>query len=207
MSSTGDEKLIKNKIVQAIAIKIIEMHQKKRPFKVVIVLPLCPGFEGDVRTAPVLRIQMFWQFMTIARGENSLYGQLDAAGIDPDDYLHFFGLRNHDVLNNVPVTEIIYVHCKMMIVDDRIVICGSANINDRSMCGNRDSELAMIIEDLKEYPSKMAGKPFKAANFAHTLRVACWANIFRMTEDEVRDPLNLEMYDNVLDNADVRFLN
>ena len=30
-----------------------------------------------------------------------------------------------------------------MIVDDAIAIMGSANINDRSMCGNRDSEIAV----------------------------------------------------------------
>ena len=33
-------------------------------------------------------------------------------------------------------TEQIYVHAKLMIVDDRIVICGSANINDRSLVYN-----------------------------------------------------------------------
>jgi len=43
------------------------------------------------------------------------------------------------VLNKIPVTEIIYVHSKLMIVDDKKVICGSANINDRSLLGNRDS--------------------------------------------------------------------
>jgi len=32
-----------------------------------------------------------------------------------------------------------------MIVDDRIVIMGSANINDRSMKGSRDSEIAVNI--------------------------------------------------------------
>lgn len=32
-----------------------------------------------------------------------------------------------------------------MIVDDRYLICGSANINDRSMEGNRDSELCLIV--------------------------------------------------------------
>lgn len=30
-----------------------------------------------------------------------------------------------------------------MIIDDRKVIIGSANINDRSMNGNRDSEIAV----------------------------------------------------------------
>lgn len=33
-----------------------------------------------------------------------------------------------------------------MIVDDKIAICGSANINDRSMIGKRDSEIAVLIE-------------------------------------------------------------
>jgi len=48
---------------------------------------------------------------------------------------------------DIPKTEIIYVHSKLMIVDDRFLICGSANINDRSLLGTRDSELAMVIED------------------------------------------------------------
>lgn len=34
-----------------------------------------------------------------------------------------------------------------MIVDDRTVICGSANINERSQMGDRDSELAAVIRD------------------------------------------------------------
>ena len=33
-----------------------------------------------------------------------------------------------------------------MIVDDRSVIMGSANINDRSMLGYRDSEIAVKME-------------------------------------------------------------
>ena len=37
----------------------------------------------------------------------------------------------------------IYVHSKMAIFDDEYIIVGSANINDRSLDGNRDSELAM----------------------------------------------------------------
>ena len=37
----------------------------------------------------------------------------------------------------------IYVHSKGMIVDDEYVIIGSANINQRSMEGPRDTEIAM----------------------------------------------------------------
>lgn len=37
----------------------------------------------------------------------------------------------------------IYVHSKGMIVDDEYVILGSANINQRSLAGSRDTEIAM----------------------------------------------------------------
>ena len=37
----------------------------------------------------------------------------------------------------------IYVHAKGMIVDDEYVIAGSANINERSMAGTKDTEIAM----------------------------------------------------------------
>ena len=39
------------------------------------------------------------------------------------------------------MTELIYIHSKLIIVDDKILICGSANINDRSLLGSRDSEV------------------------------------------------------------------
>lgn len=41
---------------------------------------------------------------------------------------------------------------------DRIVICGSANLNDRSQCGDHDSEIAIIVEDATRVPSKMNGE-------------------------------------------------
>lgn len=56
------------------------------------------------------------------------------------------------------VTEELYIHAKLLIADDRVVIMGSANLNDRSMCGNRDSEIAMITEDKDMIPSRMNGQ-------------------------------------------------
>ena len=38
-----------------------------------------------------------------------------------------------------------YVHSKMMIVDDNAAIIGSANINDRSMLGKRDRVLSYLL--------------------------------------------------------------
>lgn len=81
------------------------------------------------------------------RGKDGILNRLKAAGIeDPSEYISFYGLRTHCILNDEPITELIYVHSKLMIVDDKIVICGSANINDRSLIGKRDSEIAVIIE-------------------------------------------------------------
>lgn len=67
-----------------------------------------------------------------------------------DNYLYFFSLRTHALLEEKPVTEIIYIHSKLMIIDDRTVLIGSANINDRSLLGSRDTELAVVIEDEKK---------------------------------------------------------
>lgn len=37
----------------------------------------------------------------------------------------------------------IYIHAKGMIIDDEYIILGSANINQRSMAGTKDTEIAM----------------------------------------------------------------
>ena len=68
------------------------------------------------------------------------------------------------------ITELVYVHAKMMIVDDQSVIIASANINDRSLLGNRDSELALLVQDTSTVTSTMNGQPFKAGAFACSLR-------------------------------------
>ncbi|KAL2829196.1 hypothetical protein BDW59DRAFT_37600 [Aspergillus cavernicola] len=71
---------------------------------------------------------------------------------------------------NAFVTEELYVHSKVMVADDRVVICGSANINDRSQLGDHDSEIAVIIEDFTPVQSKMNGQPWPASRFASSLR-------------------------------------
>ena len=34
-----------------------------------------------------------------------------------------WGLQSHNVLNGRPVTELVYVHSKMIIVDDKVCVC------------------------------------------------------------------------------------
>lgn len=76
---------------------------------------------------------------------------------------------------NVPemdafVTEELYIHSKLLIADDRVVICGSANLNDRSQCGDHDSEIAILIDGHQPFETRMAGQPFTASRFAASLR-------------------------------------
>jgi len=68
------------------------------------------------------------------------------------------------------VSEELYVHTKLLIADDRIVICGSANLNDRSQLGDHDSEIAIVIQDPTPLPSLMDNRPYQASHFAATLR-------------------------------------
>ena len=90
-------------------------------------------------------------FRSLSRGPLSLVSSLVTAGVSNwSRYLGFFSLRTHDELTGVPATELVYLHSKLMIADDRVVICGSANINDRSLLGDRDSEFCLYIEDQVE---------------------------------------------------------
>lgn len=88
-----------------------------------------------------------------------------------NDYISFLSLRNHALIGDNPKTEIIYVHSKSMIIDDEITLVGSANINDRSLLGSRDSEVGVIIKDDYKVYSKMDGKQYLASNFAQSLRI------------------------------------
>ncbi|KAF7332538.1 Phospholipase [Mycena kentingensis (nom. inval.)] len=71
---------------------------------------------------------------------------------------------------NAYISELLYIHTKLMIVDDRRVIMGSANINDRSQKGDGDSEIALVVEDPDMVPSRMNGQRYEVARFATSLR-------------------------------------
>lgn len=59
----------------------------------------------------------------------------------------------------------IYVHSKGMIVDDEYVILGSANINQRSMEGTRDTEIAMGAYQPHYTWAKKRSRPRGQVNF------------------------------------------
>lgn len=50
------------------------------------------------------------------------------------------------------------------------MLCGSANLNDRSQLGTHDSEIALVIEDPTPVDSMLNGQPWQASRFATSLR-------------------------------------
>ncbi|KAF2842579.1 phospholipase D [Patellaria atrata CBS 101060] len=72
------------------------------------------------------------------------------------------------------IQEELYIHAKILIVDDKTVICGSSNINDRSQLGFHDSELSIVMTDTKFIDSTMNGEPYQAGFHAATLRRYLW---------------------------------
>ncbi|CEG80021.1 Putative Phospholipase D [Rhizopus microsporus] len=173
-STKSGNTMIENGIGEAIVNRIIEASNRNEKWKAIIIIPLVPGFPANIdeNEARTVRLIMQCQYLSISRGPNSIFAKLHAAGItNTHEYINFYGLRNWAELNGQYVTEQVYIHAKAMIVDDRRVIIGSANINERSQLGTRDSEIAACIEDTEYVDSMLNGGPFKAGKFAHSLRM------------------------------------
>lgn len=166
---------IKNRIGDALVDRIIRAHREGKTWKAIILIPLVPGFESQVDQidGSSVRVVMQCEYMSISRGSSSLFAKLRKAGIDPDDYIQFFSLRKWGSVgpDRTLVTEQLYIHAKLMIADDRAAIIGSANINERSMRGSRDSELATLIRDTDTIDSTINGQPYEVGKFVHSLRL------------------------------------
>ncbi|CAK9826437.1 Phospholipase D1 [Anthophora retusa] len=195
---------VKNRIGETLFKRILRAHREGAVFRVFIIMPLLPGFEGEVGgpTGTALRAITHWNYASISRGRDAILNRLIDAGIeDPSEYITFHGLRAHAMLNGTLVTELIYVHSKLLIVDDNTVICGSANINDRSMIATRDSEIAVIIHDREFEDGRMNDIPFPCGKFAGSLRKQLMSEhlgLFKTNEDiDVTDIIGESFYRDV----------
>ena len=293
ITATGEEQApIKNTIGRAIVDAVVRAGKEGRKFRVIVVIPAIPGFAGDLREDAAMgtRAIMDYQYKSICRGEHSIYSQIRAQGVDPEQHIFFFNLRSYDRLNTTPaikkqeeasgvkyqdvqraeaeeimdegihgsrdheegadthmgkagafdprgdsgdegeerrvdakrrfeakasaagtdqdpksadsvaknamhnmpnlvdepwegdlkgeadnwIQEELYIHGKVLIVDDKTVICGSSNLNDRSQLGIHDSELSIVMTDTKTLTTKMDGKEYEAGHHAATLRRYLW---------------------------------
>lgn len=180
---------IENSIGDALVERIIRAHKNEEDWRAIVVIPLMPGFQNSVdsQDGTSIRLIMQCQYRSISRGSSSIFGKLREQNIEPEDYIQFYGLRNWGKIGpeDALVTEQLYIHAKCMVVDDRIAIIGSANINERSMLGNRDSEVAAIVRDTDTIMSTMAGNPYRVGKFPHSLRLRLMREHLGIDVDEI----------------------
>uniref|UniRef100_A0A8P4KJX4 Phospholipase n=1 Tax=Dicentrarchus labrax TaxID=13489 RepID=A0A8P4KJX4_DICLA len=197
--SCADEKTVHNRIGDAIVDRILRAHREQKKYRVFVVVPLLPGFEGDISAGGGNAIQaiLHFTYRTMCRGEHSILSRLSEIEDQWTEYITLCGLRTHSQLSQSFVTELIYVHSKTLIADDRCYIIGSANINDRSMLGCRDSELAVFVEDEERVPSVMGGEEYQAGPLTLALRKECFSVLVGASSDpsiNIDDPISDDFF-------------
>ena len=203
---------IKNEILDALAARISHHINASTPFHVYMVIPVHP--EGMLTDGSVWK-QQWLALVSIKHGSTSLIERikksLRAKKRDPNEWVKFLtvlNMRNHGAtvqyardpetfdedfsheIGRFIVTEQIYIHSKLLIVDDAVAIVGSANINDRSLTGNGDTEIAAVVVDTEGIELRDLGSPtFKVQTrkFARDLRRQLWEKHFGFMLHSVDD--------------------
>ncbi len=147
---------VKNGIPKAITDRIITKMKAGEDFHAYIVIPMFP--EGDP-TGGAARLQRQFEWQTMGAMANAVANAIKANNSSKQwtDFLSFYFVMNWsqggpilmDGSRRLRVQQnrryMIYVHSKLMIVDDTRLILGSANLNERSLAGNRDYEICLAL--------------------------------------------------------------
>ncbi|BFU24879.1 phospholipase D, putative [Entamoeba histolytica HM-3:IMSS] len=172
LSNCG-KKNISNKLGQAIAKKIVTSFERGKKFFVVIVLPVFS--EGQLRQKSVRKILEYTR-KSIYDGTNSIFNIAKKNGvIDISNYLCVCNLYNYGWCEKYGITSSqIYVHSKLMIIDDRYALIGSANMNDRSLRGDRDTEIAISIKETNQIKELFGREEINVCKKISSLRKKLW---------------------------------
>lgn len=202
-----------NPIIGELANAIGKAIYAERPFHVWLVLPEHP--EGHLEEESTLA-QTWWVLQGTKQATNSLINRIGATLVKKNlkawglasmpataaqvqkaladhgyaekwrEYLTILNLRNYGRTSTHVITEMVYVHSKLTIVDDSVAIIGSANINDRSLNGNGDTEIAAVVVDDAEAGMTDVGAGVKCITrkFARELRMQLWRKHFGMLVDQ-----------------------
>ena len=177
--------------------QIIKAYHEKRKFKVILVIPI---FNEGENGSKVVKSLMYLTKKSIYKGKESIYQRLSRAGIQNiEEYFIVLSLYTYDhiISTNKIIASPIYIHSKFMIVDDTFVFIGSSNINDRSLMGDRDSEIGAIIVDSHKTTILMNSKPTEVTVSGHELRKKLWNEHLGQTiiSDDLEDPIiSLEQF-------------
>ncbi|KAF3446841.1 hypothetical protein FNV43_RR12021 [Rhamnella rubrinervis] len=190
-----------NLIPMELALKIASKIRAKERFAVYVVMPMWP--EGVPSSAAVQEI-LFWQGQTMQMMYEVVAREMKTTQLEnshPRDYLNFYCLGNRELSSStnksgetVSASQkfqrfMIYVHAKGMIVDDEYVMIGSANINQRSMAGSRDTEIAMGAYQPHNTWGKRKRHP---RGQVYGYRMSLWAEHMGTVEDRFKEPESLD---------------
>ncbi|KAF2323547.1 hypothetical protein GH714_036034 [Hevea brasiliensis] len=193
-----------NLIPIEIALKIVHKIKAKERFAVYVLIPMWP--EGVPESEPVQDI-LHWTRETMAmmyRLIGEALQESDQMG-HPRDFLNFFCLANREEerkgefvppYSPHPSTQywnaqkhrrfMVYVHSKLMIVDDAYILIGSANVNQRSMDGQRDTEIAIGCYQPENDGNKTSPSDIQA------YRMSLWYEHTSLAEEIFLEPQSLE---------------
>jgi phospholipase D1/2 len=201
-----------NLVPMELALKVAGKIRAGEPFAAYVVMPMWP--EGDPRSAPAQEI-LFWQSQTMEMMYGVIAAEIERAGpkgAHPQQYLNFYCLGNREPPAAAEVGVggggggddpaamarrhrrfMVYVHSKGMIVDDEYVIVGSANINQRSLAGSRDTEIAVGAYQPRHAGGR--GRPPRGKVFGY--RMSLWEEhlgkeVVRQRPEAVRRPESRE---------------
>lgn len=211
---------VQNAVVAELAKRIDQHIQSSVPgsFHVYLVLPTHP--EGLLNDDSVWK-QHWLALSTIKHGSDSLINRIKRSLVakkrDPEEwvqYLTVLNMRNYGAtvmyardpvtfdedfsqeIGRYVVTEQIYIHSKLLIVDDAVAIVGTANTNDRSLTGNGDTEISAVVVDTEGVELRDLGSPnFKVQTrkFARELRQQLWKKHFGFLVDS-KDEKNTKYF-------------
>lgn len=193
-------------IPREITQKILEKIAAGERFHCYALIPMFP--EGDPSSAAIQEI-LWWQTRTMETMYRRIAKAIQEfdAGTHPTDYLSFYCLGKRESPDEQPEglfeepleaspaamvrasrRHCIYVHSKMTLFDDEYVLIGSANINQRSLGGNRDSEIAIGAFQ----PGHTVNEVDSPRGDVHTYRMSLWAAHLGGAEEVFENPASEE---------------
>jgi phosphatidylserine/phosphatidylglycerophosphate/cardiolipin synthase-like enzyme len=140
----------------------------KQRLRLIIVMTAGTEFPLDVGMhAMHLRSKFFQTAMGVMRKSQIAFG--------PKTRVYVYGLFQTPNDGGKPV----YVHSKLIIIDDRYVAIGSANVNSRSL--HIETELTLGIVDETTVPGILDGRNTTVCAFAKNLRERLWTEHLGLT--------------------------
>eukprot|EP00818_Percolomonas_sp_WS_P000219 CAMPEP_0117449814 /NCGR_PEP_ID=MMETSP0759-20121206/8138_1 /TAXON_ID=63605 /ORGANISM="Percolomonas cosmopolitus, Strain WS" /LENGTH=1044 /DNA_ID=CAMNT_0005242299 /DNA_START=115 /DNA_END=3249 /DNA_ORIENTATION=+ len=193
-TSTADPKRTnpRNLIVKELLDRVERAHKMNEDFRIIVVHPqqTCSPLTN---LSGVPQRLLYWQYATLWHAEWGFWKALKKLVGGRQNALKYFSvssLQNHGrTKEGLCLTEIVYVHAKIMIVDDDIAFISSHNLNDRSFLGNRDSEIGVIVQDQDMTKVPFGGIIRQCGNFAHDLRMEIFRNHLGLNPDKSEDDL------------------